>query len=432
MATEQDRAGGVRTERDALGERDLPAGALYGIQTLRALENFDLEGEKLWNRPAIIVYLAQVKVAAAQANRDLGLLSPSIAGAIVSAAQELIEGRFHDQFPLELVQGGGGTSTNMNMNEVLANRANEILGGRRGEYAPVHPHDHVNRSQSTNDVIPTASALAVHVTSRGAEAALDKLRDTLLLQARAHEGLRHLGRTCLQDALPVPVSEVHRAQAHTVAQARAELATACGRLLAVPLGGTAVGTGLGAPEGFRDVAISHLRAATGLDIRPADDLFAALASLEPLAAVADALARSGRTIARVAADLRLLASGPIGGIGEVTLPAVQPGSSMMPGKVNPVIPELVIQVSFQLEGVAHVAHLAAAAGELELAVTGPVVTAEILDGLERLSRVSVLFAERCIKDLTWQRERVEMNLRGSLQDAVESAGVIGYDAAARS
>jgi len=416
-----------RVERDALGKGHVPTDALYGIQTVRARENFSLEGDRLCDRPVFVVSLAHVKAAAAQANRDLGVVKPEIADAIIAAARDVAGGRFHDQFPLEIVQGGGGTSTHMNVNEVLANRANELLGKARGHYAPVHPYDHVNRSQSTNDVVPTAIGIAVYVTSRTALEGLAQLQGQLLRQAVAHEGLEHLGRTCLQDALPVPVSAVHRAQAHAVARAATDLEVAADRVLAVPLGATAVGTGFGAPDGFRELALGYLRDETALDVRPAEDLFDALASLEQFAAVADAMARGGRVIARVAADLRLLASGPVGGIGEVSLPPLQPGSSIMPGKINPVLPELVMQVSYQLAGAAHAVHLAVGAGELEVAAMGPVVTAELLRGLERLGRVAVLFADLCIAGLSWERERIDANLRGSLLTAVKSVELVGYE-----
>jgi aspartate ammonia-lyase len=419
----------TRVERDSLGERHVAADALYGIQTIRARENFSLDGDRLCDRPVFIVSLAEVKAAAAQANRDVGVVNPEIADAIIAAAREVAGGRFHDQFPVEILQGGGGTSTHMNVNEVLANRANELLGGTRGLYSPVHPNDHVNRSQSTNDVVPTAMGIAVFLTSRRAQEGLVQLQGQLLRQAVAHEGLEHLGRTCLQDALPVPVSALHRAQAHAVGRAATDLEATAERVLAVPLGATAVGTGLGAPDGYRELALRYLRDETGLDVRPAEDLFDALASLEQFAAVADAMARGGRVVARVAADLRLLASGPVGGIGEVVLPPLQPGSSIMPGKINPVLPELVMQVSYQLSGAAHVAQLAAGAGELEVTAMGPVVTDELLRGLERLGRVAAIFADLCVAGLSWQHERIDANLRGSLKAAVESAEFNGYDEA---
>jgi aspartate ammonia-lyase len=420
----------TRAEHDTLGGRHVPREALYGIHTVRAQENFNLGGDTLSDRPALIVALAQVKASATRANRELGVVEPHIAEAIIEAAREVGRGRHHEQFPLELVQGGGGTSTHMNVNEVLANRANELLGGGLGEYAPVHPNDHVNRSQSTNDVLPTAMGLAVYVTCQKTHDGLAHLQGELVRRALENDGLEHLGRTCLQDAVPVPVRAVHEAQAYAISRSLADLDASARQLLSVPLGATAVGTGLGTPDGFAALAVDYLAEETGLDVRPADDPFAALASLEQFAAVADSMSRAGRVVARIASDLRLLASGPVGGIGEVSLPPLQPGSSMMPGKVNPVLPELVMQVSYQLAGAAHVVRLSAGAGELEVNTMGPVVTAELLRGLERLGRVAVLFADRCVGGMQWQTERVTANLRGSLKLAVESVELVGYEAVA--
>ena len=420
----------VRVERDFIGEREVPADALYGIQTLRALENFSLGGDRLADRPGLIVALAQTKAAAARANRDRGVLAPEIAEAIVAAAREVAGGRCHDQFPLDIVQGGGGTSTHMNMNEVLANLANEHLG-QEGEFVNrVHPLDHVNRSQSTNDVVPTAIGIAVYVAARTAREGLARLHEELVRQAAANEGLARLGRTCLKDALPVPVSAVHRAQAHAVAKAASDLEARALELLAVPLGATAVGTGFGTPAGYRESVIAHLREETGLDVSVAADSFDALASLEKYSALADAMASAGRVTARIAADLRLLSSGPVGGIGELSLPALQPGSSMMPGKVNPVLPELVMQVAFQLSGATHVVNLASAAGELELSAMGPVVACELLRGLDRLGRVAALFADSCIRGLRWHADRIHKNLGGSLEAAVDRAELLGHTQAA--
>jgi aspartate ammonia-lyase len=427
MARQPSNLASCRIERDALGERAVPADALYGVHTVRAAENFGLSGDRLSDRPALIAALGQVKRAAARANGDLEVVEGRAASAIAAAATELVGGQFHDQFPVTIVQGGGGTSANMNVNEVLANRANAILGEPLGQYRPVHPIAHVNRSQSTNDVVPTALGIAVFVTTRQTCAGLDRVKGELLKQAELYEGVERLGRTCLRDAVPVSITALHRAQAHAVARAARDLERTAERLLAVPLGGTAAGTGLGAPDGFRELAIGYLRDGTHLPIRPAEDMFAALASLESFAAVADEMARSGRVLARIAADLRLLASGPVGGIGEVCLSPLQVGSSIMPGKFNPVLPELVMQVGFQLSGAAHVTHLAAGAGELDLAVMGPVVAAELLAGLEKLGTVAALFADLCISGLSWDLERVEANLRGSLGPAVEYVAVNGYE-----
>lgn len=409
----------------------MPADALYGIQTVRAVENLGLGGRQLGDCRQLVVALAHVKAAAAQANRDVGVLEPTIAEAIMTAAREVAAGGFDEAFPVEIVQGGGGTSTNMNMNEVLANRANELLGASLGAYHPVHPNDHVNRSQSTNDVVPTAVSIAVFAAVEAATVAVATVADALVEKAKGYDGFDLLGRTCLRDAVPVPIPAFHRAQAETVTAAIADLSQAASRLLDVPLGGTAVGTGLGAPEGFAERAIDYLRSESGLAVRAAPDRFSAMSSLEPLAAVADSMARAGRALARIAGDFRLLASGPAGGFGELLLPALQPGSSIMPGKVNPVLPELVMQVSFDLAGSAHTVALATAAGELQVAVMGPIVADKLLAGSVQLARVAELFAKRCIAGMEWDRERVRRNLeQGSFERAVQAVSEVGYQQAA--
>ncbi|MBN6056748.1 hypothetical protein JYK22_32775, partial [Nonomuraea sp. RK-328] len=428
---DQPEASPSRIEHDLLGQVTLSASTLYGIHTARASENFRMDGEGLRQFPALLSALARIKSAAAWTNVKLGVLPPDLGDAIMAAAQDVCSGRLHEHFPLDVVQGGGGTSTNMNMNEVLANHAGALLSRAGGGPVRVDPHDHVNRSQSTNDVMPTAVNVAVMTTAPAAVRSLRRVADSLSRKARQYEQLERLGRTCLQDAVPVPAPLVHDGQATSVLAAARALEEACDALRAVPLGATAIGTGLGAPPGYREAVIQRLSEETGLDLRPAVNLSEGIASLESLAWVADAMARAGRAMARVAADLRLLASGPVGGFGEVRLPPVQAGSSIMPGKVNPVIPELVMQVSFQLQGGAHIVHLASAAAELEVTSMGPVVTAELLRGLHRLHRVADLFAARCVDGLTWNEQAVRANLRGSLQQAVESAVEHGHAHAIR-
>ncbi|GAA3316558.1 lyase family protein [Nonomuraea dietziae] len=412
----------IRVEHDLLGEIMLSSKDLFGIHTARASENFRLGGESLRQFPALLTALALVKSAAAWTNVKLGVLPAEIGHAVMTAAREVAGGGLHEHFPLELVQGGGGTSTNMNMNEVLASRATALLEGA----VRVDPHDHVNRSQSTNDVMPTALNLAVLTTARETVRSLRGLAESLERKAGQYRSLERLGRTCLQDAVPVPAALVHQGQAASVLSAARVLESAAGELRRMPLGATAIGTGLGAPPGYRELALRRLAEETELDLEPVANLSEGISSLEGLASVADAMARAGRVLARIASDLRILASGPIGGFGEVRLPPVQAGSSIMPGKVNPVIPELVMQVSFQLEGGAHIVHLACSAGELEVTPMGPVVTAELLRGLRRLDLVAGLFATRCVDGLTWNEEAVRANLRGSLQEAVESAVEHGH------
>jgi aspartate ammonia-lyase len=417
-----------RTEHDMLGAVSVPAAALYGAQTARAAVNFGTTSARLAHRPELLRALAQVKASAADANRDLGLLEPAIADAIVHAADELATGVLSDQFPIALVQGGGGTTTNMAVNEVLANRAAQLLGAEPGRYDVVHPLDHVNRSQSTNDVVPTALSLAVQACAPAALAGLAAVTAALeRLAEKAGDDLR-LGRTCLQDAVPLPIAAYHGAQATAVRRAAAELGRSIEPLLEVPLGGTAVGTGIGAPPGYGTRVVELLALRSGLPLRPAADLFDALAHLDPLLRVASEAAVASLTLAKIAADIRLLSSGPVGGIGEVRIPAVQVGSTLMPGKVNPVIPELVLQASFEIRGSAHVVELATAAGELDLNVMEMVVARHLLAALVQLGEVASLFASRCLDGLEWERAVVDRHLEGSRAAAVERALENGHDA----
>ncbi|MDQ4038024.1 MAG: lyase family protein [Actinomycetota bacterium] len=420
----------TRDERDFLGVQQVPQDALYGIGTHRALRNSGVGGLTLAEQPLLLDAMAEVKSAAALANVALGCLATPIAEALVAAASEVTARKLDEHFPLEIVQGGGGTALNTNVNEVLANRATVILGGTLGDHL-VDPHSHANLSQSTNDVFPTAMCLAVYRAVQNSLAALDHLRDQLIVLAETNEGLEHLGRSCLQDALPVPVSQVHLTHERSLARARKDLYDAAAPLLSVPLGGTAVGTGLGAPSRYAEEAVSQLRELTGLSLTLAEQFGVGLASLEPFAAVADAMARAGRSLARVAGDIRLLSSGPVGGIGEVVLPALQAGSSIMPGKVNPVLPELVIQVHYQLAGAATIVAMAAASVDLEVTPMGPVASVEILQGLSRLEAVARMFADRCLTGLRWHRPNVSANLEGSFADAVELSSSVGFEKAAR-
>ncbi|WP_064745293.1 lyase family protein [Pseudonocardia acaciae] len=411
---------------DANGDED---GALYGAQTRRALANFAVGGPRLADFPDLVRGLALVKMAAASTNARLGVLDREVAGAIVAAAERVSRGEHLGEFVVPVVQGGGGTSTHMNANEVLAGLASRELA-RRGIDRPVHPNDHVNAGQSTNDVMPTAIALAVRAVADRAAPELWHLIESLEAKAEQFAGLEHLGRTCLRDAVAAPVSAVHRSHAFGVRRGVEALAGAVDKLLAVPLGATAVGTGVGAEDGFGPAAVAELARLSGYPLTEAPDRFYALSSLEPLVGVAEAVDHCARAVARVGADLRLLSSGPVGGIGEVELPAVQAGSSIMPGKVNPVLPELVMQISFQVAGEATSARLAAGAGELDVSAMAPVVTAGLLGGLERLGAGARLFADRCVAGLGWNAENVRANLAGSLTAAVVAARADGYDVVA--
>ncbi len=419
----------MRRELDALGSVEVPNEALYGAHTVRALANFPGRWPRVADRPELLVALAQVKAAAAETNVRVGQLNPGIADAIVTAAEEIVEGRWHDQFPLPLIHGGGGTATNMAMNEVLANRAAQLLGGELGTYDLVHPLNHVNGSQSSNDVYPTAIQVAVLACSSKALEGLDGVASALDEIADNYRGLERLGRTCLRDALPVPVAAYHRAQAAAVRRVASAVRDAAIVLHRVPLGATAVGTGLGAPVGYRELAVEKLANRTALPLLPAVDLFDALAHLDPFLSVARATATAAITLAKFAADLRFLSSGPVSGIAEVRLPAVQVGSSMMPGKVNPVIPEFVIQASFVIRGAAESVELAVAAGELDLNVMEPIIALHLSDSLLQLANVAHAFTSGCLNGLEWDEETVVRHLSGSFKGAVEHAAIVGHDAA---
>lgn len=405
-----------------------PATPEHGPQTLLALANFPSHGRRFSDVPEFVRAYTQVKAAAATANVALGVLDAERGDAITAAAREVADGRHADRFPTALVQGGGGTSTNMNVNEVLAARATELLAAA-GSGTTVHPNDHVNRSQSTNDTYPTAMALALRALTAPAVAALDVLERSLLAKADEYGPLPRLGRTCLQDAVPLPVDATHRAQAAAVRRVAGGLRDAAAALTAVPLGATAVGTGIGAPDGYAAAAVAELAALAGVEVARADDLFDALAHLDPYSALAAAAARAATTLGKIAADLRLLSSGPASGLGEVVLPARQAGSSIMPGKVNPVIPELVMQLGFRVRGAAATVDLAVAAGELELNVMEPVVLDALVTALADLTAAAGTFATACVDGLRWDTAAVAANLRGSLHELVELAGASGYDAA---
>ena len=415
---------GKRQVGDALGEGRVPAGVRWGLHTERARANFAVGGITLAELPTLVSAFADVKAAAARANVELGVLPAAIGAAVETAAAEVACGRHTAEFPLPVLQGGGGTSTNMNLNEVIAHRASELLGDN------VHPLDHVNRSQSTNDVYPTALALATIDTGRRCLAGIAALEEAVRAADVRTGSLQRLGRTCLQDAVPVPAGAGLRAAASALARISADLERALACLGHVPLGATAVGTGIGAPDGFREVAVRHL-AARHPGVEAADDLFDGLQHLDAYVAVASELGRVCLVASKLAADLRLLSSGPHGGLGEAVLPAVQAGSTIMPGKVNPVIPELVLQVGFEVEGVRRVVDAAAGAGELELNVMEPAIAASLLPALEKVGRTAVVFAERCLNGLTWDEARMHANLGGSLATRVLDAQATGYEAAAR-
>jgi len=399
--------------------------ARYGTQTALSLKHFSGHGRRFGDVPAFVRNYARIKQAAAMANRALGVLDSQRAQAIITACSEIVAGEHAEQFPTGLVLGGGGTTTNMNINEVIADRAAEIAG------IDVHPNDHVNASQSTNDTFPSAMALTIMDAAQAPLAAARELAVELERSAQKHGETRYLGRTCLQDAVSVAAGATMRGQARAVRRGAEQLAHAVGELADLPLGATVLGTSIGAPEGFAQECIAALGELTGTEVREAEDLFDAMAHFDPYAAIADAGSRLAVTIAKIGGDLRLRSSGPHGGFAEVTLPALQAGSSIMPGKVNPVVPEYAMQLSYRVRGRAHTVRCAVAAGELELNVMEPIILDSLLDICDDVRAMADAMATLCIAGLKWDGERRVENLSRALDSWVQLSTERGYDQATR-
>ncbi len=417
-----------RTERDPLGEKEVPQDAYYGIQTARAIENFPISG--LRAHPEFVRATIEVKKAAALANLAVGALDRRIGQAIVKAADEALSGKFADQFVVDVYQAGAGTSHNMNANEVLANRAAEVLGGTRGDYRLVHPNDHVNMAQSTNDVFPTVMRIAAVKLSRRLEEALRVLEEALGEKARAFAALPKAGRTHLQDAVPLTLGNEFSAYAEAVRKGRERIAAASEELRELGIGGTAVGTGLNAHPRYRAEMIQALAAITGLPVRSAPNLFEAMQSMAPFAHLSSALRVFALDLTRIANDLRLLASGPRTGLAEITLPPVQPGSSIMPGKVNPVIAEATNMVAFAVIGNDLTIALATQAGQLELNVMMPVIAHHLNHSLEILANGVRMLADKCVRGITANPERCRGYAEGTAAMATILNPHIGYQQAA--
>jgi len=418
-----------RIEKDPLGEKQVPADALYGIQTLRAVENFPISGLK--PLPAFVDAVIWIKKAAALVHRQTGRLEPKLADAIVRAADEVLAGQHRDQFVVDVYQAGAGTSHNMNCNEVLANRANEILGTARGSYAPVHPNDHVNMAQSTNDVIPTALRLAVLATLGQLLAALEGLAGALAEKGREFDAVIKSGRTHLQDATPIRLGQEFAAYGHTVARHRDKLQQAADWLRPLNIGGTAVGTGLNAEPEYPRLMVEQLRKLTVLDVREAEDRVQLMQSMGDAATMSGALRACALDLNKIANDIRLLASGPRTGLAELILPAVQPGSSIMPGKVNPSIAEMVNQVCYQVLGLDVTVAMAAEAGQLELNVMMPVIAHNLVFAMLILGNAARVFDVRCIRGIEADADQCAHWLERSPALVTALAPKIGYAEAAK-
>ncbi len=416
-------------ERDPLGELPVPAAALYGVQTERARQNFPISG--LRPLPAFVDAVIWIKQAAARTHKETGRLAPELAEAIDRAASEVLGGAHRDHFVVDPYQAGAGTSHNMNCNEVLANRANELLGGTRGTYTPVHPNDHVNMAQSTNDVIPTAIRLASLATLRSLLESLGHLERALLGKGEAFDGILKSGRTHLQDATPIRLGQEFTAYGRTVGRNAERLTRAADQLRDLGIGGTAVGTGLNAEPTYARLMVKHLRSITGLDLREGEDPVQLMQSLGDATAFSGALRTYAVDLGKIASDIRLLASGPRTGLAEIQLPAVQPGSSIMPGKVNPSIAEMVNQVCFQALGNDVAIAAAAEAGQLELNVMMPMVAHNLIFTMHILATASRVLAERCVAGIEADREQCAHWLERSPAIVTALAPKIGYAEAAK-
>jgi fumarate hydratase class II len=419
----------TRTERDSLGDIEVPADAYYGAQTERARRNFPVSGLRFPRR--FIGALGLIKGEAARVNGEIGAITEELVEAIATAADEVVAGGLDEHFPLDIFQTGSGTSTHMNINEVVANRAIEILGGEMGSKSPVHPNDHVNAGQSSNDVIPTA----IHVAAYGAlveelEPALEKLAAALGRKAEEFDDVVKIGRTHLQDAVPVRLGQEFSGYAQQVRNGISRLEAAKPRLAELALGGTAVGTGLNAPPGFADRVIERMAERSGHPFVPAPNRFEALAAKDAAVETSGALKTIAVSLTKIANDIRWLGSGPRCGIGEISLPSLQPGSSIMPGKVNPVIPEATLMVAAQVIGNDATIAVAGMSGVFELNVMMPVLAYNLLQSIQTLASVSGLLAERCIDGLVAERERAAEMVERSLAMVTALAPHIGYDKAA--
>ncbi|MEA3344698.1 MAG: aspartate ammonia-lyase, partial [Chloroflexota bacterium] len=418
-----------RIEHDSLGEVRVPAEALYGAQTQRAVENFPISGQRPY--PTWIVATAVVKRAAAEVNMILGQLEPQIGQAIVQAAQEIVEGQWHDQFVVDPLQAGAGTSHNMNANEVIANRAAELLGEPRGTYRRVHPNDHVNMAQSTNDVIPTVIRISSLMALRKLTPILRDLESTMRSKAQEFDPIVKTGRTHLQDAVPVRLGQEFGAYAQAVAYDIARIERAAEDMKRVGIGGTATGTGLNSDPRYHSKMVNRLSELTGFDLRSSGNLFEATQSMADPAHLSAALRTLAVTLDRIANDLRLMSSGPNTGLAEIRLPAVQPGSSIMPGKVNPVMAEMLNMVCFQVMGNDLTIAFAAHAGQLELNVMMPILGHNLLHSLLILTNGVRAFNERCVKGIEADEEKCQAWVEGSMGIATALNPYIGYEAAAK-
>lgn len=418
-----------RVERDSLGDVQVPADAYYGAQTARAIRNFPITG--LRPHPTMVRATVLVKRAAAETNRDLGVLDAERANAIIEAADRVLAGEFLDQWRVDPIQAGAGTSHNMNTNEALANIANESLGGRRGEYKPVHPNDHVNMAQSTNDVFPTAMRIASLMELRGLYPALDRLQAAFALKGKEFDHIVKSGRTHMQDAVPIRLGQEFTAYATTLGKMRRKIEHAAESLLELNIGATAAGTGLNSDPRYQKAVVARLADLTGFPLQPAGNLVEMTQSQYAMAETHSALKLLAIELTRISNDLRLMSSGPQTGFAEIVLPPVQPGSSIMPGKVNPVMAEMLNMACFQVIGNDTTMTMAVQAGQLELNVMMPVMAFDMLLSIDILKNAMSVFAEYCVEGIVANEEKCRQYVERSMGLVTALNPYIGYSAAAK-
>lgn len=421
---------GYRRERDFLGERDIPVSAYWGVHTARALDNFPITGQSIAAMPDLVRALAYVKKAAAQANVEMGVISSEVARAVMEACDDLLEGQLANQFVVDVIQGGAGTSTNMNVNEVIANRALERLGFAKGRYDVIHPNDHVNASQSTNDVYPTALRLSAWLGIQRLLKALGELRGAFEGKAREFESVLKIGRTQLQDAVPMTLGQEFLAFAIMIREDEQRLREAVALMLEINLGATAIGTGINAPEGYAEKVIPLLASASGVPVVRAENLVEATQDTGAFVQLSGVLKRVACKLSKVCNDLRLLSSGPQAGFGDIKLPARQAGSSIMPGKVNPVIPEVMNQVAFEVIGNDLTITMASEAGQLQLNAFEPIMGWALHKSVKHLTTACGTLQANCVEGIQAQHELLARRVAESVTLVTALNPLIGYEKAA--
>lgn len=418
-----------RIEKDFLGEKEIPVHAYYGVQTMRATENFPITGYRLHS--SLIVAMAMVKKAAALANMEVSRLNPRLGNAIVAAAQEIIEGKWHDQFIVDPIQGGAGTSINMNTNEVIANRGLELLGEKKGDYFHLSPNTHVNMSQSTNDAFPTAIHIATLDLLEKLLATMQNMHDMFGKKAQEFDDVIKMGRTHLQDAVPIRLGQEFEAYRRVIERDIKRIQQSRQHLYEVNMGATAVGTGLNADPRYITIVVDKLAQISGFPLKGAEHLVDATQNTDAYTEVSAALKVCMMNMSKIANDLRLMASGPRAGLGEISLPARQPGSSIMPGKVNPVMAEVINQVAFQVIGNDHTICLASEAGQLELNVMEPVLVFNLLQSISIMDNAFRVFTTHCLAGIEANRERMREYVEKSVGVITAVNPHLGYETAAR-